>query len=102
MNRSVDRPFLSSTTRAIALAILVASSGAPSAPPVTDDAKTPDASPPAASSPAPPADPAGPYAPAVQAPPGATVIPRSLMKEQGDFRLREGLRNVPGVGASGR
>jgi outer membrane receptor for monomeric catechols len=38
----------------------------------------------------------------VQAPPGGTVVPRTLMKEQGDFRLKEGLRNVPGVGISGR
>jgi outer membrane receptor for monomeric catechols len=97
-----DRQCVSSTVRAIAFAILVASSSAPVAPPVTDDARTPVVPPPAANAPALATDTAGPYAPAVQAPAGATVVPRTLMKEQGDFRLREGLRNVPGIGASGR
>src|SRR5262245_26040754 len=97
-----DRQRVSSTTRAIAVAILVASSSAPAAPPATDDARPPVAPPPATNAQAPASDQAGPFAPAVKAPPGATVIPRTLMKEQGDFRLREGLRNVPGVGTSGR
>jgi len=101
MNRRDGRRCASSTIRAMALAILVASSSEPLAPPTPDDARAPVAPPPAAKTPAPATDQAGPYAPAVQAPPGATVVPRTLMKEQGDFRLREGLRNVPGVGASG-
>src|SRR5262245_15221880 len=97
-----DRTYVSSTMRAIALAVLVASSSTPVAPPGKDEARTPVAPPPAANTPVPAADSAGPYTPAVRAPAAATVLPRTLMKEQGDFRLREGLRNVPGVGASGR
>jgi hypothetical protein len=69
MNRSDDRQCVSSTVRALTLAILVASASAPLAPPDPDDGRAPVAPPPAASAPAPATDQAGPYAPAVEAPP---------------------------------
>ena len=95
------RVTLPSAARALALAVLLASSVVPAEPPAASDARPPAPSAPAPAAPG--ATPApGPYAPAVTAPAGATVVPGSLMREQGDFRLREGLRNVPGVGASGR
>ena len=85
------------------LAVLIASSSATIEPPVGDAARPPSGPAPSASSTPPAAsDPAGPYTPAVRAPAGATVLPKTLMREQGDFTLRQGLRNVPGVGASGR
>ena len=102
MNRSDGRQCASSTVRAMTLAVLVASTSAPLAPQTPDDARAPVAPPPAAKTPVPATDQAGPYALAMQAPPGAPVVPRTLMKEQADFRLREGLRNVPAIGASGR
>ena len=30
-------------------------------------------------------------------PENKTIVPRTLMREQSDFRLNEALRNVPGI-----
>ncbi len=76
-----------SAGRALVLAVLIASSS------TADAARPPNAPAPSASSTTPGAsDPTGPYAPAVSAPAGTTVLPKTLMREQGDFTLRQGLR----------
>ena len=77
------------------------------APAATGDAKAPAAPAPdrqPATAPAEPADAPGsravtptPPSPEVVTSDGKTVVGRELMRQQGDFRLNEALRNVPGV-----
>ena len=33
----------------------------------------------------------------IMTPDGKTIVPRTLIREQADFRLNEALRNVPGI-----
>ena len=88
--------------RVLVLGILVASSTVPGAPVTTDPASKPAAPAPSPAASTLPPPPAPPYEETVRAPAGTTVLPQPLMKQQGDFRLREVLKNVPGVGGAGR